>query len=130
MGDTPTANNQIAEFLDQFINALVTGGEVAAEAYITSLDPALLAVPIIKWFVDQGVQYLGKLLSVATQKVITGLVIDIQTNGEESAVLTSATALALAQGSGDPAAVQNAVNDAIKAWGELIHWDGSAQPIP
>lgn len=129
MGTTPTANNQIAQFLNELTNALMTGGVAAAEAYVQSLDPALLAIPIVAWFVDEGISYLGSILSVAAQKVITGLVIDIQTNGEESAVLTSATELALAQGSGDPNAVQNAINDAITAWGSLIHWDGTAPPV-
>ncbi len=128
-GADPSADNKLADFFNKLIEAFEQGGVVAMEAYITSLDPAVLAIPIVAWFVDQGVSYIGQFISIITQKAVTGIVIDLQTNGEESTVLTTATALALAQGSGDQNAITDAKNKAISALGSLIHWDGSSQPV-
>ena len=105
------------------------GGETAAEAYITSLDPAILAIPIVAWFVDQGVQYLGQILSIASQKFVDTVVIEIQTNAEKSSVITAATALQFALGSGNQAAITQASNNLSQAYASLIHFDGIATPV-
>ncbi len=126
----PTVNNQAAGILNQVISILMSDGEKAAEVYLTALDPELLAIPIVQWIMDQGVQYLGSLLSVMSQKLITGIVIDIQTNGEKSVVIQAAVALQIALSSGDKSAIATATVAASDAYRAAINWDGSAQPIP
>lgn len=128
MGTTPTTSNEALVIVDAVISALMQGGEVAAEAYLTSLDPALLAVPIVAWLMDEGVKYLGSIISVVEQKFVNGIVIDIQVNGEKSAVITQAVALQIALSAGDPNAIKAQADKAAAAWGSIIHYDGSSAP--
>lgn len=128
MGTVPTTDNKAAEILDGVISALMSGGEKAAEAYIIALDPAILATPFGTWLVDEGVSYVGQILSIAGQKFANEIVIDIQANGEQSSVITTATSLQYALASGDTAAITLATKNASDAWGGLIRWDGSVQP--
>lgn len=121
-------NNQAAEIIDNVIAALMVGGEKAAEVYITALDPGLLAIPIIAWLLDEGIEYLGHIVSVIGQKNATAIVIDIQTSGEESEVVAAGTALVYANASGNKEAIQNAVNDATNAYKKLFTYDGSYTP--
>ena len=129
MGTTPTTTNEIAEIINQVISAFMSGGEAAAEAYLTALDPALLALPPIAWLMDEGVGYLGQILSVAGQKFVDSIVIDIVSNQEKSSVITTATAFQFALGSGNQAAITQASQNLSTAYANLIHWDGNATPI-
>lgn len=128
MGTVPTTNNVAAEVLDGVISALMSGGEKAAEAYLTTLAPEVLAIPIIAWIMDEGVHYIGQILSIAGQKFATQIVIDVQTRGEQSSVITTATALQFALSSGNASDIAIATQNASAAWANLIHYDGSAQP--
>lgn len=114
--------------IDGIISALMKGGVTAAEAYIIALDPAVFAIPIVAWLMDEGIGYLAQVLEIAGEKFATAVVIDIQTNGEESAVVNAGTELAIANASGNQEAIQNAVKDATAAYASAIHWDGSATP--
>ena len=130
MGTVPTTDNQAAEILDQVISLLMSGGLVAAEAYLTSLAPEVLSLPVIAWIMDQGLSYVAQIVSVAGQKFATQIVVDIQTHGEKSSVITTATALQFALSSGNQTDIDLATKNASTAWGNLIHYDGSAQPVP
>lgn len=125
---TPTTSNTAANIINDVISALMSGGEQAAEAYLTALDPAILSVPIIAWLMDEGVQWLGQILSIAAQKFADNVIIDIQTNAENSEVINASTALALAIGSGDQSAIQNAVSNASAAYKAAFGFDGWATP--
>lgn len=122
------ADNQTANLLNQVISALMSGGVTAAEAELEILAPGLQEAPILGWLVDEGITYLAQVLSIASQKFIDSMVIDIQTNSEKSAVLTAVTELALAQATGNTSAIKKAVGDANAAWKAVIRFDGFGTP--
>ncbi len=124
----PTTDNAALDFLNGVIGALMSSGEVAAEAYITASDPALFAIPIVAWIIDEGVVYLGQILSIAGQKFGDALIIDFQTGSEQASVLSTGTALAIAQASGNAAAIASAVASASNAWKSAINFDGWGTP--
>lgn len=124
----PTTDNKALEIINGIISALMAGGEKAAEAYIVALDPALLGLPIINWIVDEGVQYLATILSVAGQKFADNLVINIQTEQEGNDVINATTALAIAQASNDAKAIAQAVVTAGQAYKAAFNLDGWANP--
>lgn len=125
---TPTTDNKAADILNGVISALMSGGEKAAEAYLTALDPTILTVPIIAWLMDEGVQWLGQVLSIAGQKFADNLVIDIQTNGEQSGVINACTELSLALASGNQTAIDKAKLDASSAYQAAFAFDGWSTP--
>lgn len=121
----PTTDNKLADFINGIINALIVGGEAAAEAYIISLDPTILAIPVVKVLIEGGLKYIGGFVYAYLARGATNLVIDIQTNGEQSKAVIAATALQMAIASGDQNVIKKAAQDASTAYGNLIHWDGS-----
>ena len=127
-GASPTTSNSAAEIMEQIVSAIMSGGVAAAEAYVLALDPAVLSIPIIAWAVDEGISYIAQFISIAGQKFVDGVVINIQTDLEDSNVVNAATELALAQGSGDQAAIAKAVADASAAYKAAINFDGWATP--
>jgi hypothetical protein len=128
MGSVPTDTDPVATAFNTFLNILITGGDAAAEAFLTGLDPGLLGAPIISAILDFGVAEFGKYLYNFLATMGTNLIIDIQTNGEESKVVSAGTALQLAEGSNNVQAIQQATQAMVAAWGSLIHYDGSASP--
>ncbi len=124
----PTSDNQAADILNLVISALMSGGETAAEAAITALDPALLANPVSQWLLAQGVRYLAQIVSIAGQRFGDALIIDFQTGSEASNVLSAGTALAIAQATKDPQAIADAVKAASAAWKSAIGFDGWSTP--
>lgn len=123
-----TTTNQAATILNEVIGILMTGGEKAAEIYLTALDPGLLAIPIIAWLMDEGIEWLGQIVSIAGQKTIDGIVIDVQKNGEQSQAVTAATALILANGSGNADGITQATTALEAAYKSAINYDGWATP--
>lgn len=124
----PTTDNKALEIINGVISALMSGGEKAAEDFIIALDPALFGIPFVTWLLDEGVHYLAMVISVAGQKFADSVVIDIQTNGEESNVITATTALAIAQASGDAGAINNAIGVASDAYKKAFNLDGWSHP--
>jgi hypothetical protein len=128
MGDTPTTENKPAEFLNNVIEALLEGGMEAAIVYITGVAPEAMAVPIVSWAVSKALSYAEQFISVASQKMATKMVIDLQTHGELSSVLTTATALQIALKDGNSEDQRIAIENAKQSYARLIHFDGSAAP--
>jgi len=122
---SPSSINVMATLLNGVAKAAVTGGDAAVEAYLTAQFP-VLASPILSTLLDGLVSWLGSFLSVDLQNLVTILVIDVQTNGEKSAVYQAALAVVAANKTGDPVAIQTATTNLISAWQGLIQWDGSA----
>jgi len=125
MGTTPTDTDELASILNEFLRVLVTVGDKGAEAYLTGLAPEFLSLPIISGLLDFGVSEIGQAVYTFMAQSLTSIVIDIQTNKEESSLVNATTALQLAQASGDTNAIQTATTNAVNAWGSLVHWDGS-----
>lgn len=128
--DGPQTDNKVADFMNNLINAFLQGGETAAEAYVVGLDPAILALPIVELLIKDGLSWIGNYIDAYLARAATGIVIDIQTNGEKSDALNAATALQFAIASGDQAAIQAAADNAAAAYKKLINWDGSATNVP
>ncbi len=124
----PTENTA-ADIINQVVSAFMTGGEKAAEAYLTALAPEVLGIPFFQFLLDEAVQYLGQIISVAGQKFADEVVIDIQTNQEESSVINTAVALQFALTSGDQSAISLATANLKKSYSSLFSYDGSSQPV-
>lgn len=124
----PTTDNKTADIINELVSAFMSGGEKAAEVYLTSLAPEILGIPVVQFLLDQLVQYLGQIISVAGQKFTTQIVIDLQINGEKSSVLTTAVALQYALASGDKNAVSLATKNLSQSYSNLFNYDGSSQP--
>ncbi len=105
----------------------MSGGEKAVEIYLTALAPEILGIPIVQFALDEIVQYVGQIISVAGQHFATQVVIDLQTRGEKSDVITTAVALQIALASGNQEAIDGASQNLKDSYARLIHWDGSAQ---
>lgn len=127
MGD-PSAVNTAAGVVNGIIDAINKGGVTAAEVFITGLNPAVLGEPIIAFFIDKGVAWLASIIEEVEIKDATAIVVDIQTNGEQSAVVQAGAALAFANASGDKDAIANARDQLIDAYADLVHFDGVAPP--
>jgi len=125
---SPSLDNQTLEIINGVISALMTAGEDAAVAYLTALDPAILALPLCQWLLKEGIQYLGQIVSIAGQKFVDNLILDIQTKGEESDVIVATTALALAQASGNQGSIQQALQNAASAYKAAFNLDGWSPP--
>lgn len=128
MGDTPSTTNTAAQFVNNVIEALMEGGLEAAIVYITGVAPEAMAVPIVGWAVREALIYLEQIVSVAGQKAATQIVIDVQTRGEKSSVITTATALQFALAAGNAEDIRLATDNAAKAIGRLVHYGGDASP--
>jgi hypothetical protein len=123
-----STDNQAADVVNGIIRAIISGGETAAETYLTALDPALLSIPIVHWLMDQGVHYVAQIVSISGQQFADNIVFDIQTNGEKSDTITAGTALAIAIASGDQGAIQKAKDSAGAAYKKAFQLDGWSTP--
>jgi len=123
---TSPVNNVGLTIINDLIQAIIAGGVVAGEAYIAALDPDLAAIPIVGWLEAQTVQYVADIIQVAGQKFADQIVISIQTGAENNAVINATTALALAQGTGNQAAIAQAAAQAAQAYQKAFALDGWA----
>lgn len=128
MGATPVKVNPLADFLNRIIAMLITG--VAAPVIINFGYAQLpwLKFPIVKQIFEGLInRYAGK-FSVRVQGGVTEIVIDAQTGAELSATVSSLAEYQAAKDSGDAARIEKARQNSIDRWGDLIHWDGIAEP--
>lgn len=120
--------NVPASIVGGFIKALMSEGEIAASAYLKVQVP-FLALP----FFSQVTDYLINLLGDDIQKYVindaTKIVIKVQTSVEQSAIVAAATALQMAQQSGDQDAITIQLANTKKAYSDLGMWDGTYSPF-
>lgn len=123
MTAAPTTNTA-ANIVGGLINAIMTGGEAAALTYLGSNVPVFattIGEALASWA-------LGLIIGPIETYLInnaTGIVISIQTSTEQSGVVAAATALQIAQSSGDQNAINTALQNAKEAYGKLFLWDGT-----
>lgn len=122
---TPTTSNTLANIADGAIKAAISGGDVAVEAYLTA-QFTFLGNPILAFILDEGVTELGSILQQNIVNIVNNVVIDIQTNQENSSVLQAAQAFQKAQSSNDLQAQAAATAALVIAYGNLVHSDGVA----
>ena len=125
MGTTPSSVNSVANTIDGIVQSAITGGEQAAQAYITTQVP-WLEWPVISIFTNAIIGALGKSIYTQTSALVANVVIDVQVNLEKSAVASAIAQMKQAQVSGDPNdnTKANAAFDSAVAG--LIHFTGSA----
>jgi hypothetical protein len=104
----------------------MSGGVTVAEAYISTLEPGLLQVPLLGWLIEEGVTYLAQFLSTAEQNFIDNIVINVQTGEEKSDVISAAVAYQIALQSKDQAAIAQATTALMSAYKAAISFDGVA----
>ena len=119
----PVETDIVAQIVGDFIEALMTGGEDVAEAYLTAQFP-FLANPIMQSILDWLVKDFGQAIQTVVINGTTSMVISIQSDSERAQILAAATALQIAQNSGDQDAIKKALEGAKEAYGSVIHWDG------
>lgn len=127
MATSPVTNVTLT-VINGLITALMSGGIVAGETYLTSLDPALAAIPIVAWLEDEAIQYIANILTIAGEKFADQIAISIQTGAEGNNVINATTALALAQGTGNQSAIASAAAQASAAYQKAFGLDGWATP--
>lgn len=119
----PTTNTA-ASIVGGVINAIMTGGEDAALTYLAANVPVfatIIGAMIASWA-------LGLIVGPIETYLInnaTGIVLSIQTSTEQANVVATATALQIAQASGDQNAINTALSNAKAAYGKLFLWDGT-----
>lgn len=123
MAAAPTTDTA-AQIVGGVIQALMQGGEAAAETYLTAQFP-WLANPIANSLLSLILGWIEKPIQTYMINSAAGVVIAIQTSAEQSAVVNAATALQLAQQSGNQAAIGQALAAAKAAYEKLGLWDGT-----
>lgn len=118
---SPTTVNPLAEFMNNVVAAVVKGGRSAGEAYILASQPELNN-PFIKWFIDAGLDWISSFVDHNLEMLMTGLIIDIQTNGEKSDVYKTLSIIKAKAGAPTP----EEIAAAKAAWAAAIHYDGSS----
>lgn len=131
----PTTTNPTATTVNQTINDIVGIAEqTAITAAETALDTAapIFALPVIKQAsdlaIEEIVKYVGNDVNISLQNIGTFIVIDTQVAGEESGISQALAALMVAEKSGDPNAIKQAIQNYANAQSALTHDDGSAPP--
>ena len=115
--------NRAAQIVGGVIEAIMQGGEDAALAFLAA-EVRIFANPVGKALASWVFGYVAGPIETYLVNNATGIVINIQTSTEQTAVINAATALQLAQASGDPAAIEEAVKNAKAAYSKLFRWDG------
>lgn len=116
--------NTAAAIVGGLINAIMTGGEDAALLYLGEQLP-IFATSIGSAIASWALGLIVGPLETYLINNATGIVISIQTSTEQSSVVAAATALQIAQASGDQGAINTALANAKAAYGKLFSWDGT-----
>lgn len=123
MGAVPTTDNAAADFVNNVINILITGGEDAAKAYIAAQAPVLEG-PIVGVLTNEALSLIGDAIDKAVAIRVDAVVIQIQTGNETSGVNQTYQQLQAAKASGDSNAYDAALAAFAKAAASLAHGDG------
>lgn len=116
------SSDTLVAFVDKVIDALFTGGDIAAEAAITAEVP-IFANPILQSMLDEVIGVISNAVERNLIESVNALVFDIQTNNENSAVVQAAQALKNAQTAGDQNAIAASTQTLISSLGALVHSD-------
>ena len=125
MSTTPTTTNEAAVFFDGLVQAMITGGEDVAKAYILTTPAAFLEGPVIDVFTNWILDGLADAVYQQTANLVTKVVIDIQTDVEKSEIADAVASVVAAKVVGDPNALAKAYVQFDSAVANLIHSDGS-----
>lgn len=128
----PTTVNKTASIVAGILEQLASGAEDVVIAMILADTAEVVAIPVIGqlWtaIVKLAVNRLGQYFYVNTANIATKIIIDIQVSGEASSANEAFQNLQMAVASGDKNAIKTASDDMDKAYGDLVHDDGSFSP--
>lgn len=129
----PAPVNQTASAVNTVVNDVVQGSVQLAEHSLETLietQVPIFALPVIKqveeFTIDEIVGFVGNKISIGLQQVGTYIVIDTQVNSEKKGVSKALADLMMAEKSGDPQRITDAIKAYADAQSALIHDDGSA----
>ncbi len=122
----PTTTNKLASTVNEILKGLIEGaGESAIETAAIASQP-WLGLPIIKQLFSYAVGWIAKYFYQQAAITATKIIIDVQIKMETSQTYGAFQNLQMAIASGDQVAITKASEDLDKAYGSLIHYDGSA----
>lgn len=119
---TTTSTDPAAALVDGIVSALFTGGEEAAQVYITAELP-IFASPILSTLLSYFLGLIGNSIEKNVVNLANQIVFNVQADNENSAVLKAANALQAAQKAGDQNAITQGKQNLINAIGSLVHTD-------
>lgn len=119
--------NTAAQIVGGVLQAIMQGGETAAQTYLTAQFP-ILANPILSQILSTILSLVAGPIQTYLINCATGIVIKVQTSVEQGSVINAATALQLAQSSGDQQAIDQALATMKGAYEKLGLWDGVFNP--
>lgn len=122
----PVTNNQTASIVNDILKTVIEGGGVTATEAVIIADVPWLGLPIIKQIMELILNKVAAVFYTSAANAATKLIVDIQINQEKSTVLNAFQSLQMAVASGDKDAIAKASDDLDKAYGSIIHYDGSA----
>lgn len=124
MGATPTTTNEAIVFFDGLSQAMITGGENLAKAYILTTPAAWLEGPILDVFTNWILSGLANAVYQQSKDVIAKVVINIQTDLEKSQIADAVTSLVAANATGGASEIAAANVQYDNAIASLVHADG------
>jgi len=122
-GEVALPVNPISQAIDNILNILIQSGEAAAKTYITAQVP-ILEAPVVDVFTNSILDALTQAIENQTAKIVATVVNDLQTQMQNSTVLSSANALSAAQAQGDKGAIQAATTNLVNAYRNLGAFNG------
>lgn len=124
----PSTTNQLAESINAILKDIIEnkGEDAALTAIVT--DFPVVANPVLYQLTKWAIELVAPYFYDFSAEIATKIIIDIQTLDEQSLIRKSLSNLNDAINTGDQNAINKAEDDADTAWGNLIHYDGSATP--
>ena len=116
------SSDTLVSFVDGIVDALFTGGELAAETYITAQAP-IFANPVMQEVLDSMIGAIGSAIERNMINSINAVVFNMQAHGENSKVKKAATILNAAKSSGNKHAITKSTESLIAAYRDLISSD-------
>lgn len=124
MADVAVSANPIAAVINKVVAVIFSGGAKVAEGDL-AVEVPILEAPVIGTIVNQAIEAFADDLDGIAANMVSVIVTDIQTNGEQSAVVKAKTALDSATKSGDANAIKTAQSAVVSAWASLGNFDGA-----
>jgi hypothetical protein len=117
--------NPISAGIENIISIIATQGADAAKVYIATSPAGFLEGPVIDIFTNEVIDAIESSLESYTSQIVSAVVNDVEVNGENSTVRNASKALAVAQASGDAAAIKAALEKTAAAAVALGKFNGS-----
>lgn len=122
----PTTDNQVAGVINDILKNVIEGAGVPVIEATMIADMPWLALPVVRQIFEYLLSKVAGYFYIEAAHAATKIVIDVQVNMEESAVINTFQTLQMAIASGDQDAIKKASDDLDGVYASLGHSDGSA----